>query len=178
MDQLDEWEKNFINMPVSEMFPLLIAGKELTLEFRFCNSCCRLELLKVALIQKVKENFQIALDSKNPEHSVGKLSIVIFFAFTGFQLAIHWIFFYLTQHLKIFYHCCVKEVMFQDSFRHPFWALKNPPVLSDFKPPLWRCQTCMSIVLTFHCIDGAANGVDPSQPLSRLPSLSFTFLQK
>ena len=28
MDQLDEWEKNFINMPVSEMFPLLIAGKE------------------------------------------------------------------------------------------------------------------------------------------------------
>ena len=89
MDQLDEWEKNFINMPVSEMFPLLIAGKELTLEFRFCNSCCRLELLKVALIQKVKENFQIALDSKNPEHSVGKLSIVIFFAFTGFQLAIH-----------------------------------------------------------------------------------------
>ena len=28
MDQLDQWEKNFINMPVSEMFPLLIAGKE------------------------------------------------------------------------------------------------------------------------------------------------------
>ena len=28
MDQLDEWEKNFIDMPVSEMFPLLIAGKE------------------------------------------------------------------------------------------------------------------------------------------------------
>ena len=28
MDQLDEWEKNFINMPVSEMFPLLTAGKE------------------------------------------------------------------------------------------------------------------------------------------------------
>jgi hypothetical protein len=26
MDQLNQWEKNFINMPVSEMFPLLIAG--------------------------------------------------------------------------------------------------------------------------------------------------------
>ena len=25
---MSEWEKNFINMPVSEMFPLLIAGKE------------------------------------------------------------------------------------------------------------------------------------------------------
>ena len=28
MDQLDDWEKNFINMPVSEMFSLLTAGKE------------------------------------------------------------------------------------------------------------------------------------------------------
>ena len=57
-----------------------------------------------------------------------------------------------------------------------FRQRKKLPVLSDFKPPLSHCQICVRIVRTFRCIDGAANGVDPSRPLSRLPSLSFPSL--
>ena len=37
-------------------------------------------------------------------------------------------------------------------------------------------QICMSIVLTFRCIDGTAYSVNPSRPLSRLPSFSFPSL--
>ena len=45
MDQLDEWEKNFIKMPVSEMFPLLIAGKE------FCEVHSFLKHIEIQGIQ-------------------------------------------------------------------------------------------------------------------------------
>ena len=63
MDQLNEWEKNFINMPVSEMFPLLIAGKE------FCETHSFLKpwLFKGQLFSELIDEFIISpkLQTKN-----------------------------------------------------------------------------------------------------------------
>lgn len=68
MDQLDEWEKNFINMPVSEMFPLLIAGNFLEI-----NGLVKLMVKAVALqiqgkpVEEIRKTFQIEDPKWSPE---------------------------------------------------------------------------------------------------------------
>ena len=68
MDQLNEWEKNFINMPVSEMFPLVIAANFLEIKGLIKLVCKAIALqIQGKSVEEIRTTFNIEDPNWTPE---------------------------------------------------------------------------------------------------------------
>ena len=67
-DQLNEWEKNYVKMPVDEMFPLLITGNFLEIK-GLVNLMVKAVALQIQgkSVEEIRETFHIADPKWTPE---------------------------------------------------------------------------------------------------------------
>ena len=68
LNQLNEWEKNYIKMPVDDMFPLLITGNFLEIK-GLVNLMVKAVALQIQgkSVEQIRETFKIADPKWTPE---------------------------------------------------------------------------------------------------------------